>query len=175
MPKRLTRADYQRGIELERYLGREAGVRRSAAEIADQLPTLSQRTPQTSALVRDMAAGWVAQGLAVEVPGPRGGAGWALSPAGTALIAQAMVWKSPATARAEARAAAAAARRAAAEVDYHAVLRRLDGLERITIRALTIQEASTAARQRLRFTSERVVAVWEAAAGDFVPALDPDR
>ncbi|WP_372395355.1 hypothetical protein ABMY26_07280 (plasmid) [Azospirillum sp. HJ39] len=174
MPKRLTRADYLSGVELERYLGREVGVRRSAADIAAQLPTLDQRTPQTQTLVRKMATRWIASGLAIEAPGPRGGAGWALSPAGAALIAQALVWKSPATVKAEARAAAVAARREAAEVDYHAILRRLDGTERITIRALTIQEAATIARQRLRFTSERVVAVWEAAAGDFAPALDPE-
>lgn len=40
---------------------------------------------------------------------------------------------------------------------------------------IALHESATIARQRLRFTSERVVAVWEAAAGDFAPALDPER
>lgn len=167
MPRPLTRADRQLAGTLQRYLGDVAGVRRSAADIAAQLPTLDQRTPRTKEIVREKATAWVAAGVAVEAPGPRGGQGWALSPVGADLIRRTRDWRSPAALRAE----QAAAAREARKVDYQALIARQEGRELVTVRALTITEAAELARRQCRWTGERVLGVWES--GEAVPASPP--
>ncbi|MBP2232530.1 hypothetical protein J2847_005859 [Azospirillum agricola] len=119
----------------------------------------------------ELTAAWVARGLAVPAPGPRGGQGWALTEAGADLIARTWAWKSPAQIRAE----TAAADREAHKVDWRAVILRRDGVETVTVRALTIEEAAGLARRQLCWTGERVVALWEAAAGAFALAAGCDK
>jgi hypothetical protein len=59
----MTRGERQHAAEFERYMGADIGIRRSLAEIARELPTLSRRTPLTGALVRHMMARLAAAGL----------------------------------------------------------------------------------------------------------------
>jgi len=166
MPRPLTKADRALAATLARYLGSEAGVRRSAADVARELAPIDQRTPRTKDLVAGKAAEWVARGLAVSALGPRGGQGWALTEAGADLIARTWTWKSPGQIKAERE----AADREARKVDWCALIQRHEGRETVTVRALTHIEAAELARRELRWTGERVLALWEAAAGAFVAA-----
>jgi hypothetical protein len=61
-------------------------VRRSLAEIARELPTLSRRSPLTGGIVRRMMARFAAAGFVAAAPGPRRGEGRTLTPKGAALV-----------------------------------------------------------------------------------------
>ena len=84
--RRPSKAAYRQASRLFLYLGAVAGERRSAADVARELPTLDQRTPMTKHLVQDLMDEFMAAGLAEAAPGPRGGKGWCLSEKGAALI-----------------------------------------------------------------------------------------
>jgi hypothetical protein len=94
-PRRLTIPTYRLALDLRRYLGFEAGVRLSAADVAKQLSPLTQRTPAAGPVVKAKMARFVALGLAVFVPGVRGGSGWALTPQGADLARASQHWKHP--------------------------------------------------------------------------------
>lgn len=76
--------------ELRRYFGADAGVRLTATEIGRVLPAASRwsRLAERKAVYM-VVQRFKARGYIVEVPGPRGGEGWALSDRGAALVATA--------------------------------------------------------------------------------------
>jgi len=84
--KRLSREERERASFLRQYLGIEVGVRRSVAQIEEQLPAHDRKNGRTGELVSKIASSFVAEGLAEVAPGPRGGAGWSLTQKGKALI-----------------------------------------------------------------------------------------
>jgi DNA invertase Pin-like site-specific DNA recombinase len=84
--KRLSREEKERASSLRQYLGVEVGVRRSAAQIGEQLPAHDRKNGRTGELVRKITSRFVAEGLAELALGPRGGAGWSLTKKGKALI-----------------------------------------------------------------------------------------
>lgn len=84
--KRLSREERERASFLRQYLGIEVGVRRSVAQIGEQLPAHDRKNGRTGELVSKIASSFVAEGLAEVAPGPRGGAGWSLTKKGKALI-----------------------------------------------------------------------------------------
>src|SRR3954469_15798204 len=84
--KRLSREERDRASCLRQYLGIEVGVRRSAAQIGEQLPAHDRKNGRTGELVSKITSHLVAEGLAEVAPGPRGGAGWSLTQKGKALI-----------------------------------------------------------------------------------------
>ena len=84
--KRLSREERERASRLRQYLGIEVGVRRSAAQIGEQLPAHDRKNARTGELVSKITSGFMAEGLAELAPGPRGGAGWSLTKKGKALI-----------------------------------------------------------------------------------------
>jgi hypothetical protein len=71
--------------------GVEVGVRRSVAQIGEQLPAHDRKNGRTGELVSKIASSFVAEGLAELAPGPRGGAGWSLTQKGKDLIDRADV------------------------------------------------------------------------------------
>ena len=76
---------------MRQYLGVEVGVRRSAAQIGEQLPAHDRKDGRTGELVSKITSRFVAEGLVELAPGPRGGAGWSLTKKGKALIDRASV------------------------------------------------------------------------------------
>lgn len=94
-PRHLAISRYRLALDLRRSLGFEAGVRMSAADLAKQLSPLTQRTPAAGPVVKAKMARFVALGLAVFVPGIRGGSGWALTPQGADLVRASQHWKHP--------------------------------------------------------------------------------
>ena len=84
--KRLSREERERASLLRQYLGIAVGVRRSAAQIGEQLPAHDRKNGRTGELVSKIASSFVAEGFAEMAPGPRGGAGWSLTKKGKALI-----------------------------------------------------------------------------------------
>ena len=92
--KRLSREERERASSLRQCLGVEVGVRRSAAQIGEQLPAYDRKNGRTGELVSKITSRFVAEGLAELAPGPRGGAGWSLTTKGKALIDRASVTES---------------------------------------------------------------------------------
>src|SRR5215210_3721540 len=84
--RRLSREERERASSLRQCLGVEVGVRRSAAQIGEQLPAYDRKNGRTGELVSKITSSFVAEGLAELAPGPRGGAGWSLTKKGKALI-----------------------------------------------------------------------------------------
>src|SRR4051812_5809549 len=84
--KRLSPEERERASSLRQYLGVEVGVRRSAAQIGEQLPAHDRKSGRMGELVSKIASSFVAEGLAELAPGPRRGAGWSLTQKGKALI-----------------------------------------------------------------------------------------
>ena len=77
--KSLSREERECASSLCLYLGAEVGVRRSAAQIGEQLPARDRKNGRTGELVSKITSSFVAEGLAELAPGPRGGAGWSLT------------------------------------------------------------------------------------------------
>src|SRR3954470_11347502 len=73
--KRLSREERERASFLRQYLGIEVGVRRSVAQIGEQLPAHDRKNAQTGELVSKIASSFLAEGFAEVAPGPRGGGG----------------------------------------------------------------------------------------------------
>src|SRR3954454_15587864 len=71
--KRLSLEERERASFLRQYLGIEVGVRRSVAQIGEQLPAHDRKNGRTGELVSKIASSFVAEGLAEVAPGPRGG------------------------------------------------------------------------------------------------------
>ncbi|PWC89815.1 hypothetical protein TSH100_04030 [Azospirillum sp. TSH100] len=166
MPRRLTRERRKLATSLAYWFG-AAGERQSAADIAAKLPARDQRTPRTKEIVAGKMWGYVAHGWAVPAPGPRGGAGWVLSEAGAALLARVAEEDRAAAQRGEAfftQREAAAREIEARKVEYLAQLDGPAGRERVSLRALTIEEAAGLAGReaRRRPTGTRVRGLWEA-------------
>lgn len=82
--------DHRIAAELRRLFGVEAGLRRSAAEIARRLQKRSVYSNRAGAREAAFDLMWddEARGLVDDSPGLRGGAGWRLSVQGAALIAR---------------------------------------------------------------------------------------
>lgn len=78
--------------DLRNLFGPEAGARRAWADIARDLYKRRAYINRIDARERAFAVMWdyEAKGLVVNSPGPRGGAGWALSMKGAALIEECM-------------------------------------------------------------------------------------
>jgi hypothetical protein len=89
--KRLSREERERASFLRQCLGLEVGVRRSVAQIGEQLPAHDRKNARMGELVSKIASSFVAEGLAELAPGPRGGAGWSLTQKGKDLIDRADV------------------------------------------------------------------------------------
>ena len=84
--KRLSREERECASSLRQCLGVEVGVRRSAAQIGEQLPAHDRKNGRMGELVSKITSSFAAEGLAELAPGPRGGAGWSLTKKGKALI-----------------------------------------------------------------------------------------
>jgi hypothetical protein len=165
MPRPLTQARRKLATSLRHWFG-GAGERQSAADIAAKLPTLQQRTPRTKEIVARTMEDLVVHGWAVPAPGPRGGAGWVLSDAGAALLARVAEENRAAEQRGEAWLAkreAEAREIEARKVEYLVQLAGPAGIERVSVRALTIEEAAGLAGReaRRRPTGTRVRGIWE--------------
>lgn len=166
----LTRDDFNTAITLRVLIGTEAGVRLSVAQVKGRAfrewQSLGRNADGEAWIVAQLDSA-KARGRIEEAPGPRGGKGYALTPAGAEWIAQALAWKSPATKRAEAQAEKVRQRRAQLEREYHALIDGPDGGRMVTVRALDISEAVKISDYHAsRHKRERITAVWES---DAVP------
>jgi hypothetical protein len=70
--KRLSREERERASSLRQCLSVEGSVRKSAAQIGEQLPAYDRKNGRTGELVSKIASRFVAEGLAELAPGPRG-------------------------------------------------------------------------------------------------------
>ncbi|XOK15610.1 hypothetical protein ACI6PO_28085 (plasmid) [Agrobacterium tumefaciens] len=85
-------ASHRIAADLRNLFGPEAGTRRALADIASDLYKSSPFINRIDARERAFALMWdyEAKGFVVNSPGSRGGAGWALSMNGAALIEECM-------------------------------------------------------------------------------------
>ena len=92
--RRLSPEERERASSLRQYLGVEVGVRRSAAQIGEQLPGHARKNGRTGELVSKITSRFVAEVLAELAPGPRGGVGRSLTRKGKVLIDRAYATES---------------------------------------------------------------------------------
>ena len=88
-PRKLSIADERLAADLRELFGSDAGTRLAAADVARELFKRTVYTNRVAAREAAFAVMWdyEAKGFVNDSPGQRGGAGWALSEQGAALIA----------------------------------------------------------------------------------------